>query len=148
MSLEGYLADEERSREDFDAEVRASAEEAVKASLVLDAVARKEELGVDEAELTEQVVRRAQRAGVDPQTYADRLVQAGQLPALAGDVLRGKAMNLLVEAAVITDSSGAPVDLQALAGPPAPGEAAAAATEGETVESADAGAEAAAEPEA
>ena len=114
LSLEGYLADEDRTREDFDAEVRSSAEQAVKASLVLDAVARKEELGVDEAELTEQVVRRAQQSGMNPQDFADRLVQAGQLPALAGEILRSKALALVVEAADITDSHGAPVDLAAL----------------------------------
>jgi trigger factor len=120
LTLEGYLADEERPREDFDAEVRTSAEQAVKASLVLDAVARKEEIGVDDAELTEQVVRRAQRAGIEPQAYADQLVQAGQLPALAGEIVRGKALALVLEGAVITDTEGTAIDLQKLAEGDAP----------------------------
>lgn len=120
LTLEGYLADEERPREDFDAEVRTSAEQAVKASLVLDAVARKEEIGVDDAELTEQVVRRAQRAGMEPQAYADQLVQAGQLPALAGEIVRGKALALVLEGAVITDTEGTAIDLQKLAEGDAP----------------------------
>jgi trigger factor len=114
LSLEGYLADEEKSREDFDAEVRASAEQAVKASLVLDAIARKEELGVNDAELTDQVVRRAQRAGISPQSYADQLVQAGQIPVLAGEIVRGKALALVLEGAAVTDESGNVVDIKAL----------------------------------
>jgi len=120
LTLEGYLADEERPREDFDAEVRSSAEQAVKASLLLDALARNEEIGVDDAELTEQVVSRAQRAGMDPQAYADQLVQSGQIPALAGELVRGKALALVLESAVITDTDGASVDLQALAEPAPP----------------------------
>lgn len=131
LTLEGYLADEGKSREEFDAEVRTAAERAVKASLVLDAVARKEELGVDEAELTDQVVRRAQRAGMAPQAYADALVQAGQLPALAGEILRGKALATVLETAVITDEAGQPVDLSALADSTSP-----ATTEPATVQSA------------
>jgi trigger factor len=114
LTLEGYLADEEKSREDFDAEVRASAEQAVKASLVLDAIARKEELGVTDAELTEQIVRRAQRAGIAPQSYADQLVQAGQIPVLAGEIVRGKALGIVLEGAKVTDASGNEVDIKAL----------------------------------
>ena len=114
LTLEGYLADEEKTQEQFDGEVRTAAEQSVKASLVLDAVAKKEELGVNETELTEQVVRRAQQAGVDPQSYADQIVRAGQLPVLAGEIVRGKALAIVLEAAAVTDASGRPVDIKAL----------------------------------
>lgn len=114
LTLEGYLADEERTREDFDAEMRTSAEVSVKASLVLDAIARKEELGVSDAELTAQIVRRAQRSGLAPQAYADQLVKAGQVPAMAGEIVRGKALALVLETAVVTDESGNAVDIKAL----------------------------------
>ena len=114
LTLEGYLADQDRTQEDFDAELRSSAEQSVKASLVLDAIARKEELGVDDAELTSQIVRRAQRAGMEPQSYADQLVRAGQIPLLAGEIVRGKALAMILENAVVTDSGGALVDIKAL----------------------------------
>jgi trigger factor len=114
LTLEGYLASEEKSQEDFDAEVRASSEKSVKASLVLDAIARKEEIGVTDQELTEQIVRRAQRAGFAPQAYADELVKAGQIPMLAGEIVRGKALALVLESAVVTDESGNSVDIKAL----------------------------------
>ena len=114
MTLDQYLENEGKGEEDFEQEVRTSANDAVKAQLVLDAVADKEELGVTDAELTDQVVRRAQRSGVSPDQYAQTVVQSGQLPGLVSEVRRGKALATVMEAATITDASGNAVDLDAL----------------------------------
>ena len=122
MTLDQYLENEGKGEEEFDEEVRSSATDAVKAQLVLDAVADKEELGVTDAELTDQVVRRAQRAGVSPDRYAQSVVQAGQLPGLVSEVRRGKALATVMEAATIVDASGNPVDLDALRDDLGPGE--------------------------
>ena len=122
MTLDQYLENEGKGEEEFDEEVRSSATDAVKAQLVLDAVADKEELGVTDAELTDQVVRRAQRAGVSPDRYAQSVVQAGQLPGLVSEVRRGKALATIMEAATIVDASGNPVDLDALRDDLGPGE--------------------------
>ncbi len=81
---------------------------------MLDAIARKEELRVGEAELTEQIVRRAQQAGMRADEYAQQVVSSGQLGSLMGEVLRGKALALVLEHATITDASGRPVDLDEL----------------------------------
>ena len=112
--LEGYLASEGKTAEEFEAELLEGAREAVKAQLVLDAVADKEELGVTDAELTDQVVRRASRAGVSPDQYAQSIVQSGQLAGLVSEVRRGKALATVMEAATITDTDGNTVDLDAL----------------------------------
>jgi trigger factor len=114
MSLEDYLRLQDRSQEDFDAEIGRSAEGAVKTQLVLDALAEREQLGVSEADLTQHVVAQAGRLGVGPQEYADRMTQAGNLPALVAEVRRGKALAFLLEQATVTDASGRPVDLSAL----------------------------------
>ncbi len=113
-TLEGYLESEGKTQEEFEAELQDSAESAVKAQLVLDAVADKEELGVTDAELTDQVVRRAARAGVSPDQYAQQVVQAGQLQGLVAEVRRGKALATVMESSTITDSSGTAVDLEQL----------------------------------
>jgi len=55
------------------------------------------------------------------------------------EVVRGKALALVLESAKVTDGSGRPVDLEALRGDEAP------AAEGETVSAADAPVEVAAE---
>lgn len=114
MTLDQYLEAEGKGEEEFDEELRTSARDAVKAQLVLDAIADKEELGVNDAELTDQVIRRAQRAGVTPDQYAQSVVQSGQLQGLVSEVRRGKALAMVMEAANITDDAGEPIDLEAL----------------------------------
>ncbi|MDQ6649735.1 MAG: trigger factor [Actinomycetota bacterium] len=121
LTWEGYVESSGQSEEEFEAELAASAAEAVKSQLLLDAVADKEELGITEAELSELVVRRAQRAGVAPDDYARRVVEAGQLGALVSEVRRGKALATVLEAAIVTDASGRPVDLAALRSADEPG---------------------------
>ena len=112
--LAGYLETEGKTAEEFEAELQTGAREAVKAQLVLDAIADQEELGVNDAELTDQVVRRAARAGVSPDQYAQSLVQSGQLSGLVSEVRRGKALATVMEAATIKDSSGNTIDLDQL----------------------------------
>ncbi len=114
LTLDGWLENEGKTEEEWDAELRTAAEQAVKAQLTLDAVADGEQLSVTEAELTDQVIRRAARSGVTAEEYADRLVQGGQLSGLIAEVRRGKALATVMEAAVITDSAGAVVDLEQL----------------------------------
>jgi trigger factor len=122
MTLDQYLEAEGKGEEEFGDEVREGATTAVKAQFVLDAVADAEELGVSDAELTDQVVRRAQRAGVSPDQYAQSVVQSGQLQGLVQEVRRGKALATVMESAKISDASGNPVDLEALRDDVAPAE--------------------------
>jgi trigger factor len=114
-------------------EVVEQTRKALKAQFVLDAVAANEELQVGEGELTEYLVRQAPRYGLSPEQFAQELVGAGQVPAVLGEVVRAKALAVVLGAAVVTDESGRPVDLEALglgAPPrPEPGEPAEQATE-------------------
>ncbi len=112
--LAGYLESEGKTAEEFEAELLAGAQSAVKAQLVLDAVADAEQLSVSEPELTDQVVRRASRAGMSPDAYAQSVVESGQLQGLIQEVRRGKALAAVMESATITDTAGETVDLEAL----------------------------------
>lgn len=116
VTLGQYLEEQGQGEEEFDENLHHAARQAVKAQLVLDAVADKEQVGVTESELTGQVIRRAQQAGVTPDQYVQQVVQSGQLNALAGEVRRGKALAMVMQAATITDASGQPVDLEGLRG--------------------------------
>ncbi len=113
-TMSAYLESEGKTAEEFDAELLEGARDAVKAQLVLDAIADTEQLGVSEAELSDQVVRRAQRAGVSPNDYAQSIVQNGQLQGMVQEVRRGKALATVMESATIADSAGDPVDLEEL----------------------------------
>ena len=102
-----------QTQEQFDADLQERARRAVKVSLVLDQLAREEELNVDPAELTAYVTRQAEQMGVAPERLARQLADDGRLPLAAAEVLRGKAMNLIAERVKVTDSAGHEVDVKA-----------------------------------
>lgn len=114
MSKEDYLEDEEKSEEDFDTEVADAARLAVKGGFVLDQLAVQEELNVENEELSEYVVTQAMQMGVAPQQLAEYLTQNNQLPAIVSEVLRSKALNLVVEHVTIKDESGNVIDVEAV----------------------------------
>jgi trigger factor len=112
-TLDSYLEMSNQTAEQFDADLEQRARRAVKVSLVLDQLAREEELGVDSAELSAYVTRQAEQMGVAPERLAQQLADDGRLPAAAAEVLRAKAMNLIAERVKVTDASGHEVDVKA-----------------------------------
>ncbi|HEY2204564.1 MAG TPA: trigger factor [Pseudonocardia sp.] len=131
-----WLTEQGKTREEFDAEARADAEQSVKTQLLLDAVADAEEVGVTDMELTQQIVSQAQRFNISPEEFLQRTQQAGQLGAVYADVRRGKALASVVRRATVTDGSGAEVDLSEFLGDDEAGSADAEVVEG-AVESSD-----------
>jgi trigger factor len=113
--VERYLQTQGQSREQLRDELREAAEKSVRAQFILDAWADKAGVQVGNEELTEYLVRQADRYETSPQEFANQIVQAGNLPALVADVRRNKALASLLESARISDASGNPVDLSALA---------------------------------
>jgi trigger factor len=95
--LETQGWDEARLREDS----RDHAIRGIKADLVLEAVARAAELEVTADELGAEIGGLAQAYGRDPKELAKRLERSGQIVSLAGDIIRGKALDLIVERADI-----------------------------------------------
>ncbi|WP_261567589.1 trigger factor [Frankia gtarii] len=106
-----YLETLGQSAEEFDAEVRETAGKAIRSQFILDAVIDAESIGIDQGELMEQVIMRAQRSGLQPDVYAQQLAQGEGLQALMADVLRTKALFLLLENAKVVDGEGTPVEL-------------------------------------
>ncbi|MDQ1684118.1 MAG: trigger factor [Frankiaceae bacterium] len=144
MTKDQYAEMEGRSVEEIDAEIESNAQQAIKAQFILDAIARKEELSVSEPELTDQIVRRARQNGMRADQYAQEVVNSNQLGSLMSELLRGKALALLLENATITDASGRPVDLDELTEqfqPPAADTPAETGAEAETPDETDEAAE-------
>jgi trigger factor len=141
LTEEQYLESEGQTLEEFEADLERRVRDALAARFLLDEVAKAEQLGVDENELSQQIVRRAQQSGVQPDEYAQHAMQHGHVAELVGEVRRGKALALIVEAADVTDASGNPVELKRLqpdgtfadedeaAGEDTPGDAEASAAE-------------------
>jgi trigger factor len=136
-TLEGYLEMANQTEEQFDADLQERARRAVKVSLVLDQLAREEELSVDQADLSAYVTRQAEQMGVAPERLAQQLADDGRLPLAAAEVLRGKAMNLIAERVKVTDSAGHEVDVKAALNAPVQGAAAAADEDDADVEDED-----------
>ncbi|PZG12091.1 trigger factor [Micromonospora craterilacus] len=113
-SLEDYLAAEEKTEEQIDAELTEAATQGVKVQLLLDTLADAEDVQVSDDEFGHEIVHRAQRAGMAPQQYYDQLVRSGAAGAVFGDVRRGKALAAVMERITIKDSAGNEVSLDAL----------------------------------
>jgi len=95
--LESQGWDEARLREDS----RDHAIRGIKADLVLEGVARVAELEVTADEIGAEIANLAQAYGRDPKELAKQLDRSGQIVSLAGDIIRTKALDLLVERADI-----------------------------------------------
>ena len=84
---EGRLEDDEHR-----AEVDESTRKGLKPSSLLDAIAEKEEVQVEQQELIEFLVMSSQQYGMDPNQFAQSLDQEGQIPAMVAEVARRKAL--------------------------------------------------------
>ena len=101
-ALEAQGWDEARLRED----AREHALRAIKGDLVLEAVARGEQFEVTAEEIGAEVGALATAYGREPKDLAKQLDRSGQIVTLAGDIIRSKALDLLVEQADIETESG------------------------------------------
>ena len=114
LTMEKYLEDEKQTQEEFEADLERRVREAVAAQFLLDEIAKREEFGIDQQELSEHMVRRAQQSGQDPQEFANHMFEHNHVPELVQEILRGKALARLVESAVVKDASGNVVELKNL----------------------------------
>ena len=95
LEMQGW--DEDRLREDS----RDHAIRAIKSDLVLEGIARSANLEVTAEEIGAEISVLAQAYGRDPKAVAKDLERTGQVVPLAGDIIRSKALDLLVERADI-----------------------------------------------
>ncbi len=114
MTMEQYLDSEKQTVDEFEADLEKRVRDAVAAQFVLDEIAKKEEIGVEQQELTEHMLRRAQQSGQNPNEYVKHMMEHNHIPELVTEVVRGKALALVVEQAVVTDESGTVVELKNL----------------------------------
>ncbi|MGX9888999.1 trigger factor [Streptomyces sp. NPDC002276] len=111
LDLEKYLEIQGKTAEEFDAETKEAAVKGIKTQFVLDELVNKEKLNVNQEELTEHLMRRAASSGMSPDQFAQAVVEGNQVQLLVGEVARGKALAVVVEAATVKDTNGEIVDL-------------------------------------
>ncbi len=121
--VHSHLEGENRLEDDeHRAEVQESTRKALKAQFLLDAIAEKLEVRVEQPELIEYLVMSAQQYGMDPNQFAQTIDQQGQIPSMVQEVARRKALASVLDAALVTDTAGTVIDLDELA-PQVPAEA-------------------------
>ncbi|GHD01807.1 trigger factor [Zhihengliuella salsuginis] len=125
-----HTSGDEHDTDEHRAEVRENAGRAFQNEIILDAIAEKEEVGVEQSELIDYIVQTASQYGMDPNQFAQMLDGAGQVPMIVGEVRRRKALAKVLEVAKVTDSEGNVVDLSSFVTPQGEDEA----VEGETAE--------------
>ena len=113
LTMQAYLDASETTAAKIDADFEADARRSVKAGFILDKLASQEDLKVSAEQLSAYVTEQAYRLNVAPDRLAKQLSDNGQLPAVAGDVLRGNALTWLAEQATVIDEAGRPVDVRA-----------------------------------
>ena len=104
-------AEADHDTEEHRTEVRENTETAFKNEMVLDAVADKEEVTVDQAEMINYIITMSSQYGMDPNQFAQMLDGSGQAGALVGEVRRSKALAAVLKTAVVKDTKGNVVDL-------------------------------------
>ncbi|MDS2172481.1 trigger factor [Nesterenkonia sp. CL21] len=111
FSQGGHAEGDDHDTEEHREEIEKQTREAFRNEIVLDLIADKEEIGVDQGELIEYIVSTASQYGMEPNQFAQMLDQAGQVPMIMGEVRRRKALAKVLELAVVKDSEGNDVDL-------------------------------------
>lgn len=95
-TLDDYARQAQLTELEIRRDIREQAGRSVKADLLLEEVARTQELNVGQDDLAQEIAMLAARMGRDPKEVADQLVQGGRLNAVAADVLRRKALDWVV----------------------------------------------------
>ncbi|ORA13287.1 trigger factor [Mycobacterium arosiense] len=108
--LEEVLAQQGKSREEFETETRTATETDVKRQLLLDALADQLEVQVGQDDLTERLVATSRQYGIEPQQLLAYLQENNQLPAMFADVRRALAIAEVIRAATVTDTAGNAID--------------------------------------
>ena len=114
LTEEEYLESEGQSADEFAQDLDKRVRDSMAAQFVLDDIATAESLAVSEQELTEHMLRRAQQSGQSPDAYIRHAMEHNHVPEYVAEIRRGKALALVVESAVVTDSAGDAVELKTL----------------------------------
>lgn len=135
MTFNDFLAATGQTEADVRGEWRGVADENVRSELALRAIAKAEGIEPSEEDRIAQVARIAQTSGKEPQEVAAALARGGGWAAMDADIIKMKALEVVLGRADVRDESGDKVDLTNVAGSgPAGGDIDIATGEGDVTE--------------
>jgi trigger factor len=113
MKVDDYLSQTGQTEDQVEADLRTQAERNVRAQLLLEEIGKSEGIEATEEELDGELRRHAEALRADAAGLRKQLESKGRLGALAGDIIRRKALDLVVARAEInyedpTEGAGTP----------------------------------------
>jgi len=105
IHLDEYLRTNNMTKEALVETYRNAAEISVAADLILESVAKDQGMEATKEDLLEEIEIMAEQMKTDATELADNIANSGSLVTLAGDILRRKALDYLVQSAKIVDES-------------------------------------------
>ena len=117
VDIAGFLESLGESQEQFVAELRTEATNAVKADLGLKAVAQAEGVEVSDEEVEQEIVDLARQQKKNPVTVRRQLENEDQLPAVRSGIRKTKALEWLIAHTEFVDEEGQVIDRSQLAPP-------------------------------
>ncbi len=105
VTIDQYLERTGQSEEQITDDLKGQAERNVAAQLILDEVGRREELEASEEDLQAELLTHAQAMQKKPEELRENLASSGRLGALSADIIRRKALDLIVERAEVKEES-------------------------------------------
>jgi trigger factor len=112
-----HLENENRLEDDVHRkEVAESSEKTFRSQILIDAIAEQEEVQVSQDELTQYLIQSAAQYGMEPGEFIKVLDENGQIPAMVGEVARGKTLAIILEKANVVDTKGKKIDVTPFTG--------------------------------
>lgn len=110
--VERHLEGEGKASDDpHRTEVIVESTKSFQVQMLLDAIAEAEQVRVNENELLQYLMQASQSYGMEPNEFVKVVDEQGQIHSFVSEVARRKALSIVLEAAVVTDSEGKKVDL-------------------------------------
>jgi trigger factor len=111
--VHNHLEGEGRLEDDTHrAEVTEESQKSFKSQMILDEVAKAEEIKPEDQELINYLVESAGQYGMQPNDFIQTISQNGQIGMFASELSRRKALDFLVDNAKVVDSKGKAVKFE------------------------------------
>lgn len=111
LNLEDYFNASGITQEDFLSDLRDQAEVSLRNRLVLESIVEAEDLEISEEDMTEALQALASQSD-DPAAYLKALRESGQELAVASDILRNRALEVILANATPVDEDGNEIELR------------------------------------
>jgi trigger factor len=105
ITIQNYIEQTGQTEEQIESDLRAQAERNVAAQMILEEVGKREGLSASDDEVAGELNDHAQASGAEPDELRKQLESSGRMGALSADIIRRKALDLIVERADIKDET-------------------------------------------